>query len=100
MPGLGLHTYDLGPGNDEWKHMFTRDGAWIGAGLATAASISGRLARSSNGLWDLASGAPLLRRVRSRLDQIAALELTVGGRLRGLAHAVADIPARQRQRAR
>jgi CelD/BcsL family acetyltransferase involved in cellulose biosynthesis len=89
MPALGLTTYDLGPGEDHWKGQFTTTGSWIGSGLATAPSVSGQLARSSHALWRWpARAAPLLGRVRNRLDQIAALELTLGGRMQGAAHAL------------
>ena len=60
MPALGLRTYDLGPSNDHWKRMFTSDGVWIGAGLATPDSIAGQLARASEQVWR----APLIGRLR------------------------------------
>jgi CelD/BcsL family acetyltransferase involved in cellulose biosynthesis len=100
MPGLGLDTYDLGPGSSHWKRTFAQDGAWVGAGLATASSASGWLARSSERLWNapIVRRAPLIGRVRSRLEQIAALELTTRDRLRGAVHAVATFRAAPRGR--
>ena len=95
MAGLGLRTYDLGPSNDHWKRMFTQGGGgWIGAGLATPDSITGQLARASETIWR----APLIGRLRGRIDQIAALELTVGGRLSGAAQALASIGGVHRRR--
>jgi len=84
MPELGLRTYDLGPSNDHWKQMFTSGGVSIGSGLATRSSLSGQIARAGDQVWR----APLIGGLRARLDQIASLELTLGGRLQGAAHAV------------
>lgn len=100
MPDLGLHTYDLGPGADHWKRMFAQDGVWVGAGLATAPSTAGLIARSREQIWSapLVGAAPLFSRARNRLDQIAALELTMGGRLRGAARAVATFRTTSRER--
>jgi CelD/BcsL family acetyltransferase involved in cellulose biosynthesis len=84
MPELGLRTYDLGASNTHWKRMFTADGVWIGAGLATGPSLGGRIAKAGDRVWR----QPLAGRVRARLDQIASLELTLGGRLQGAAHAL------------
>lgn len=101
MPGLALRTYDLGPGEDPWKPMFALDGAWVGSGLATAPSMLGRLAKSSDGLWRLGAlaGAPVAGRIRNRLEQILAIEPTAIGRMRGAAHAIAAYPMRPRDAA-
>jgi CelD/BcsL family acetyltransferase involved in cellulose biosynthesis len=89
MTGAGLHTYDLGPGEDHWKRQFTDRGSWIGSGLAVAPNVAGAFALSSDRLWSLpASAAPVLGRVRNRLDQIAALELTLARRMQGAAQAI------------
>jgi CelD/BcsL family acetyltransferase involved in cellulose biosynthesis len=85
MEELGLRTYDLGPTNDHWKQMFAQGGVWIGTGLATPSSLAGRIARAGDQVWR----APVIGRLRGRLDQIASLELTLGGRLNGAAHAIA-----------
>src|SRR5579872_388029 len=97
MPAMGITTYDLGAGEDHWKQQFTSAGAWIGAGLAAAPTFAGALARSSERFWMLPPlrAAPVLRRVRNRLDQIAALELTLGGRIEGAAHALTTQRRRQ-----
>jgi CelD/BcsL family acetyltransferase involved in cellulose biosynthesis len=97
MTGLGLHTYDLGPGEDHWKSQFTNDDETIGAGLAIAPNFAGALARSSDRFWALPPlrDAALVGRVRNRLDQIAALELTLGGRMQGAAYALTTQRRRQ-----
>jgi CelD/BcsL family acetyltransferase involved in cellulose biosynthesis len=93
MPELGLRTYDLGPSNDHWKQMFTTGGVWIGSGLATRPSLGGQIAKAGDQVWR----APLIGRLRARLDQIASLELTLAGRLQGAAHAVAAQRGRRRR---
>jgi len=97
MTGLGLHTYDLGPGEDHWKQPFTTGDETIGAGLAVAPNFAGALARSSERFWALPPlrDAALVGRVRNRLDQIAALELTLGGRMQGAAYALTTQRRRQ-----
>ena len=90
MTDLGLTTYDLGPSESHWKQQLTADGAWIGTGLATAPNVAGALARSADRFWSLppVRSRPMLGRVRNRLDHIAALELTLGGRVQGAALAL------------
>ena len=92
MTGLGLRTYDLGPGNEHWKQMFAMDSVEVGSGLATASSLGGRLARTCDQVW----AAPGAGRLRRRLDQINAVELTIGGRLQGAVHAVSALGRRRR----
>ena len=94
MTGLGLRVYDLGASNDHWKQMFASDRVQTGSGLATAPSLSGRIARSCDQLWR----APGAGRLRRRLDQINAVELTLGGRLQGAAHAMNALRGRGRRR--
>jgi hypothetical protein len=55
------------------------------------------LARSSDQFWALPPlrDAVLVGRVRNRLDQIAALELTLGGRMQGAAYALTTQRRRQ-----
>ena len=84
MTGLGLRIYDLGASNDHWKQMFAMDRVEVSSGLATATSLGGRIARSCDQVWT----APGAGRVRRRLDQINAVELTLGGRLQGAVHAL------------
>jgi CelD/BcsL family acetyltransferase involved in cellulose biosynthesis len=94
MTGLDLRVYDLGPSNDHWKQMFAMDRVQIGAGLATAPTLGGRFAKSFDQVWT----APGAGRVRRRLDQISAVELTLGGRLQGAVHAMSALGDRGRRR--
>jgi len=92
MAELGLRTYDLGASNDHWKRMFAFDQVTVGAGMATASSIAGRIARSCEPVWR----TPGAGRLRRRLDQINAVELTLGGRLQGAVHAALRGAGRRR----
>ena len=92
MPELGLHRYDLGPGHDHYKGAYALDQIQIGDGVATASSMAGRLASSLDGAWTLAGarGAGPVGKLRRRMDSIASVELTMGGRMRGMVRAVAN----------
>jgi CelD/BcsL family acetyltransferase involved in cellulose biosynthesis len=97
MTDLGLTTYDLGPGEDHWKSQFTNENEEVGAGLAVAPNFAGAIARSSDRFWTLPPlrDAAVVGRVRNRLDQIAALELTLSGRMQGAAYALTTQRRRQ-----
>ncbi|HEX2559054.1 GNAT family N-acetyltransferase [Phenylobacterium sp.] len=90
MPSAGLSAYDLGPGHDHYKAPFALAGRTLLSGCATAAGPAGRGARAAEGLLSVlqanSSGVP--GRLRRRLDNIAALELSLEGRVRGLAGAM------------
>lgn len=92
MPGLGLHRYDLGPGHDHYKGAYALSQIQIGDGTATAATMAGRMASSLDGVMALAGskGAGPVGRLTRRMDAIAAVELTMGGRVRGLVDAFAN----------
>ncbi len=91
----GVTVYDLGPGAGPSKAMFANAESELRAGLAVAASLGGRWAGARERMWEGPAGQfPLVGRVRNRLDQIAALELSLGGRLGGVARAVAAIDRR------
>jgi CelD/BcsL family acetyltransferase involved in cellulose biosynthesis len=100
MTGLGLHTYDLGPGSDHWKKLFTSDAVEVSYGLVTADGLGGRLAGVSESVWAAPplAGVQMADRLRHRLDQIATMELTVGGRVRGVINAVAALERRNADR--
>lgn len=100
MTDLGLHTYDLGPGSDHWKKLFTTATTEVGLGLATAAGLGGHLAGAAEGVWAVPplAGAPMASRVRNRLDQIATMELTMGGRVWGVINAVTAFERRNADR--
>ena len=92
MPGLGLHRYDLGPGHDHYKGAYALSQVQIGEGTATAATMAGRVASSLDGVMALAGsrGAGPVGRLSRRMDAIASVELTMGGRVRGLVDAFAN----------
>ena len=100
MPDLALTHYDLSSGHDHYKLPFASDvsevvsGVWSrGAGLKAQG-------------WSLAERAvgPVraasLGRVRRRLDNIATTELSLGGRVQGLAYALASQGRRNTDMAR
>ena len=90
MPGLGLTTYDLGASHEHYKRPYALTTRLVGEGLATAGTPQGRVAQLSEQAWILAGGVvhPVAR-LRRRLDSIAAAELSLAGRARGLATAIA-----------
>ncbi len=92
MPELGLDRYDLGPGHDHYKGAYALSQTPIGDGTATAATMAGRVASSLDGVMALAGsrGAGPMGRLSRRMDAIASVELTMGGRMRGLAAAFAN----------
>lgn len=89
MPDLRLRTYDLGPGQDPWKPMFALDGAWVGAGLATAPTLLGCAAKFGDAAWRLGllPATPRVGRLRRRLEQMLAIEPSTRGRLPGAGRA-------------
>jgi CelD/BcsL family acetyltransferase involved in cellulose biosynthesis len=91
MPGLGLDRYDLGPGHDHYKRPWALTQTPIGEGVALAGSPAGRRAASLEGAWVLAGArrGGAVGRLHRRLDAIASVETTMGGRVRGLIDAVA-----------
>lgn len=91
MPELGLRTYDLGPGHDHYKAPYALTQRQIGEGTALAVGAAGWRPRLGEGAWRLAGAGcgPLASRVRRRFETISDVELTLGGRVRGLANAVA-----------
>lgn len=92
MPGLGLRRYDLGPGHDHYKGAYALSQIEIGDGAATASTMAGRVASSLDGVMVLAGsrGAGPVGRLTRRMEAIASVELTVGGRMRGLVDAFAN----------
>lgn len=92
MPGLGLHHYDLGPGHDHYKGTYALSQVRIAEGTATAATMAGRVAHSLDGVMALAGsrGAGPVGRLTRRMEAIASVELTMGGRMRGLVDAFAN----------
>ena len=90
MPGLGLRTYDLGASHDHYKRPYALTTRRVAEGLDTASTAQGRVAQLSEQAWVLAGGvASPVARLRRRLDSIVASELSLAGRARGLATAIA-----------
>ncbi|HEY5412704.1 MAG TPA: GNAT family N-acetyltransferase [Caulobacteraceae bacterium] len=98
MPALGLETYDLSPGYAHYKAPFATSAVSIREGLATAAGRAGASARSLNAAWALAGRHEGVARLRRRLDQINAAEVSTGGRVRGVVEAIAGYGRRNASR--
>ncbi len=90
MPALGLTTLDLGGGHDHYKAPFASRQGVSGQGCARAAGVRpaavGRLVEAAAGRLGRADALASMHR---RFDHIAQVELSLGGRVRGLAHALA-----------
>ncbi len=86
MPQLGLRWYDLAGGHDHYKLPFAN---------RTLEVMSGVVGERPN-RWSLVEAAlgERGRRLRRRIDQIAAVELTLPGRAIALAEALATSPRR------
>ena len=97
MPGMGLTTYDLGPGHEHYKRPYALTTRMIGDGVATAANLGGRAAQISEQAWSLAGahGQGPVGKLRRRLDIIASSELSFAGRARGVAQAIGARVRRQ-----
>ena len=98
MPELGLETYDLSPGYAHYKAPFATRTVVIREGVAVAAGKAGAAARSVNAAWALAGQSQAVSRVRRRLDQINAAEVSAGGRVRGVVEAIAGYGRRSANR--
>jgi CelD/BcsL family acetyltransferase involved in cellulose biosynthesis len=89
MPGLGLTSYDLSAGSDHYKRPFASETVAVSEGVlrVQGGAIERSLVRVSGVLGE--GPARILTRVRRRIDHIAAAELSLSGRVQGLAAAVA-----------
>ncbi len=83
MPAAGLERYELSGGSAHYKTVFASGEELLAAGAAELRPPGARGPRPE-----------LLRRVSRRLDHIAASELTLGGRLQGVAAALTDLKKR------
>ena len=97
MPGLGLTTYDLGPGHDHYKRPFANVERAIGGGLVAANTNTGRVQRARDGLWGVGGLGRIgpVDKVRRRLDHIATVDPTLSGRVSGLMEAFAGVRRRR-----
>jgi len=98
MPALGLTTYDLGCGHDHYKRVYALRTRIVTSGLATATGLAGGVARAVDAAWLLAGaeGPGAVGRLRRRMEVIASVDLTLAGRVRGLAFALASHGRRHR----
>ena len=95
MPQMGLRVYDLAAGHDHYKTPFASGTAPISEG---ALRITPGLEAEIWRVAQAALGVGGVGRLRRRMDQIASVELTLGGRIKGLAHAVASRARRDQHR--
>ncbi len=90
MPRLGLSSYDLAASHGHYKAPFCLDRVPVREGSAVAATAAGRRQGRREDAWSRASrAAPAVGKLRRRMDHVASVELSMGGRMRGLLQAVA-----------
>ena len=95
--GIGVHTYDLGPRADRSKSMFANSGVTVSEGVVATDRLSAVLAAGASRLLGHAPGPlAVIERARKRWDHIAAVELTFGRRVSGVARAVRVLNRRMR----
>lgn len=96
MPALGIRVYDLGPGHDHYKKPFASTEREVGVGPTVVDGAVGVLPRAKEGVWQVGGldrvGA--VGRIRRRLDHIAAVDPSAGGRARGLLEAARSMRKR------
>lgn len=87
MPRLGLRTYDLDPGHEHYKRLYSLSSRTITSGVRFAAGEAGAVLRATEQAWAIAGarGPGLVGRLRRRVEVISASEPTVLGRLQGYA---------------
>lgn len=100
VAALGVETYDMAPWHAHYKAPFATETVATAEGMAVATSPAGRAAALCEGAWEIAGAArrPLVSRLRRRLDHIAAVELSPGARVRGVAEALAGYARRSSSR--
>ncbi len=88
MPALELSAFDMGPGHAHYKEPFCTGRIAASAGVAHGAARG--VTHSMDQALALAAGrSQAVARLLRRLDHIAAIELSMGGRLLGVAQAFA-----------
>lgn len=101
MPGLGLSRYDLAGGHEHYKLPLASERTPIGSGglhgRSAPASLDSAIAFAGRALGE--TRAPLVDKVRRRLDHIAAAEPSLSGRLQGLATALSGAGRRHAEEA-
>jgi CelD/BcsL family acetyltransferase involved in cellulose biosynthesis len=100
MPELGLRTYDLSSGHDHYKAQYATTHLAIREGAAFAPAASARIGTRAQALLlatALTVSGPMagtVQRASRRLEQIAAVELTFGGRMMGVVDSIAGASRR------
>jgi CelD/BcsL family acetyltransferase involved in cellulose biosynthesis len=92
MPRLGLVTYDLSAGADHYKKPFASEIGMAASGVLRtrpAGPFSFDRAAELAGATLGRTGAVAVRRLGRRLDHILETELSLGGRMQGVATAIA-----------
>jgi CelD/BcsL family acetyltransferase involved in cellulose biosynthesis len=90
MPALELDQFDMGPCHGHYKEAFCTGRVSTGAGAVSSAGAYGPVAQSAQSALALAaSRSDAVARLLRRMDHIAATELSIGGRVRGLVRAFA-----------
>jgi CelD/BcsL family acetyltransferase involved in cellulose biosynthesis len=93
--GIGVHTYDLGPRADRSKAAFANQAVTVGEGVVAGDGLSATLAAGAGRFLSHAPGPlALVERARKRWDHVAAVELTFGRRVSGMARAVRALDRR------
>lgn len=87
MPQLGLKVLDLGGGHDHYKAPFASRQGSAAVGVARASARSGAAAELMSAAAIRLAGPAKAASIRRRLDHIAQVELSLGGRMRGVARA-------------
>jgi CelD/BcsL family acetyltransferase involved in cellulose biosynthesis len=90
MPHLELGAFDMGSGHAHYKEPFCTTRIPASSGVAVAEGAGHGMAYSVDQALALAAGrSEAVARLLRRLDHIAAIELSIGGRLLGVAQAFA-----------
>ena len=90
MPGLDLGAFDMGSGHAHYKEPFCMTRIPASSGVAVAEGSAHGMAHSMDQTLALAAGrSEAVARLLRRLDHIAAIELSMSGRLLGVAQAFA-----------
>ncbi|HVY32864.1 MAG TPA: GNAT family N-acetyltransferase [Caulobacteraceae bacterium] len=90
MPQLDLNAFDMGSGHAHYKEPFCTGRIPVASGVAVARGAAHGMAHSVDQALALAAErSEAVARLLRRLDHIAAIELSVGGRLLGVAQAFA-----------
>lgn len=89
MPRLGLRVYDMGPGHDHYKAPFCRVQRPVASGAANVAR-SGDWRSAGARAFERLVGPERAGSVVRRLEHVAQVELSLAGRAKGFASALAS----------